>query len=569
MRRSAGTTPWTPALALQACLLAWLVVWGVAAYAALSWSARQQQRRRPQHHHHGHHLDLDHDLDLDLDHDHHHQQQHQPQLDQPLERDDHHQQQHQPQLDQPLERDDHHGGHGHATHAEHVNAVNEAAWPRYWLTPYPPTYRDDVVPRPPMTTTTKTHAYVTFEDDAGGWNNMRMALECFVVVAKLTGRTLVMPPKARFYLLDTGHITTFDARKARHASKSGGVSGYDDYYDLDDLRRGGLDVISTEEFLARERDGLAAELLSKLAAQDVPGAAPPAHNGHHTPYFLALRELSSVRIWPSGPRSDDAFASRDPAKWREAGSVDGKPTPILHFPVHISKGMRYLSGAPALMSGASHEADAFARAFLRRRLHYRADIADAAQRAVRFIGGVGSFAAFHIRRNDLQYKHVFVEAGVSLKNAGDALRPGEVVYIATDETRPDFFRAFEEAGHKVVRFKDVAHVAMRMLGRPPPPPPSDSRDDDATDAEAGADAELESKVMGHVEQLICSGARVFFGTTMSTFSTYIVRLRRYAFDGFPHSGVDLECRFHDTSSHSCGAAFASSDAGFAPSRALF
>ena len=43
--------------------------------------------------------------------------------------------------------------------------------------------------------------YLTFEYDAGGWNNVRMGVECVVVFAHATGRTLVAPPAQNLYLL--------------------------------------------------------------------------------------------------------------------------------------------------------------------------------------------------------------------------------------------------------------------------------------------------------------------------------------------------------------------------------
>lgn len=43
--------------------------------------------------------------------------------------------------------------------------------------------------------------YMTFEPDGGGWNNIRMAMETVLAMAHAMGRTLVLPPEQRIYLL--------------------------------------------------------------------------------------------------------------------------------------------------------------------------------------------------------------------------------------------------------------------------------------------------------------------------------------------------------------------------------
>ena len=48
-----------------------------------------------------------------------------------------------------------------------------------------------------------------------------------------------------------------------------------------------------------------------------------------------------------------------------------------------------------------------------------------------------------MRRNDLQYKEVFIGASKSMKNVRALLSPGEAMYVTTDEKDPRFFESIE------------------------------------------------------------------------------------------------------------------------------
>jgi hypothetical protein len=65
----------------------------------------------------------------------------------------------------------------------------------------------------------KAGTYLSFEHDFGGFNNIRISFENLVVVALVTGRTLVLPPKAAWYLLDWGQVSQFKY----HLVRGGGV----------------------------------------------------------------------------------------------------------------------------------------------------------------------------------------------------------------------------------------------------------------------------------------------------------------------------------------------------------
>ena len=71
----------------------------------------------------------------------------------------------------------------------------------------------------------------------GGWNNVRMAMETVVSLAHAMGRTLVLPPDQRMYLI----------------GKNGYYASFAHFYHLETLSRehAGLTIVSMKEFLEK------------------------------------------------------------------------------------------------------------------------------------------------------------------------------------------------------------------------------------------------------------------------------------------------------------------------------
>lgn len=98
--------------------------------------------------------------------------------------------------------------------------------------------------------------YLSFEYDQGGWNNVRMGMECLIVAAHAMGRTLVVPPQQHLYLLGRTHRDQGDAQAHDEM-------GFEDFFDIDLLRsHQGFHVLHMEEFL--EKEGVTGGLHGKL-----------------------------------------------------------------------------------------------------------------------------------------------------------------------------------------------------------------------------------------------------------------------------------------------------------------
>lgn len=339
--------------------------------------------------------------------------------------------------------------------------------------------------------------YVTFLKDCGGFNNIRMGFEHAVLMAWVTGRTLVLPPPEGWYLIDFGPIK-------RGGSYSKGVTDYKEFFDMDHLMKG-MPVVTAQEFfdLERHRLGLPDKFAGALGRENREwkvflfqkfGGQP------WSPLRTVIMDPSINAYKNSNNYNDLLLRGKTP---REFGP-DMQAKDVIHFPsCHGPNGdqgiYRFLGQIANAVLFADKEREREFKRFWRDHIHYPKSVFQAASRMIAKMGLFG-YSALHIRRNDLQYKEVFQKAEQTIRNIEPLLHSGEALYIATDETNDGFFDAIRKK-FKVFQWKDVV-------------------------AEGNV-VPYSQKVINILEQTICAGGRTFFGTQKSTFSSYIFRMRGY------------------------------------------
>lgn len=348
--------------------------------------------------------------------------------------------------------------------------------------------------------TPKAHRYITFDVDQGGLNNIRLVFEYVVVLAAITGRTLVLPPRSSWYLINHGPMPE---------QHKGGMTHLSDIYDIDALAQA-IPVIDTPDFiqLASQHLSIPKELQNR--ADTVPLATEfatqwsvwlyehaelPGWNPYNT--VIAYPTVEQAR---SGPHFSDAYLDfRTPVEFTPRMNA----APVLHFPSNDSH--RSLGPVATMLASVDETLPILGRRLLKHHLRYRREIFELAET---MLVGLGlhdksvEYDAMQIRRNDFQYEQTQLGVGVISQNIGPLFDRNLPIYIATDENREEIFS--ELAKHlnapKIMSWRDVSNVV---------------------------DEAIPYAWIGPLEQLICTSARRFAGTDLSTFSSYIHRLRGY------------------------------------------
>ena len=306
--------------------------------------------------------------------------------------------------------------------------------------------------------------YIILRPWPGGFNNIRMSLELAVCIAYLSNKTLVLPPKYKMYLLRDEF-------------------GLEDFFDIDDL---GVKVMSFESFC--QMKGIecsygSVSTVAKVMNEEVPR------------FVLNFEQILPKWNFTKGREviNQENFLGDD-----ECVFFDGTLLGNFYQTIHSSK-------------------DTELKRLVGRHIHYKTDVLDMGWQAINWLGDQ-QYYAIHVRRNDFQYKHLFISAKEIYDNIKDIIPDGSRLYIATDESDKGFFAPL--AAHYKLYFYDEVAKAVEL--------------------------QPHYNHIPIIEQLICSRAIKFIGNDYSTLSSYIYRLRGYMSDIYDKNFYINTSKFDDS-----------------------
>jgi hypothetical protein len=292
--------------------------------------------------------------------------------------------------------------------------------------------------------------YIVFRPWPGGFNNIRMSLELAVCIAYLTNRKLVLTPEYNMYLLQ-GH------------------SSMESFFDTSNL---GVISISFDDFCKEK--GLDTNYESVKAVSKVLD-------------YDAVRHVINFEKIPV----PNKFSKYRPILNKEDLYTDEE----------------YLFLESNLL-GVTHQTlftslDVEIKKLIAKYVHYRTDIFDLAWQFINKLGDK-EYYSIHIRRNDFQYKELFIPCEQILENIKGIIPQGSKLYIATDHRDKEFFKPLSEH-YQIFFYEDIKK-------------------------EISIFTEFDINWVPIIEQFICTRGIKFIGNSHSTLSSYIYRMRGYMSD---------------------------------------
>lgn len=292
--------------------------------------------------------------------------------------------------------------------------------------------------------------YILFKPWPGGFNNIRMSLELAVCIAYLTNRKLVLPPSYYMYLLE-------------------GTSSMETFFDTENL---GVITVSFSDFCKE-----------KNIQED----------------YNSVKSISKVLNYDGAKNIINFEKINPPVKFT-------KNRPVLNSEDYFTDdehifldsnllGVSYLTFYTSL--------DVEIKKLVAKHVRYKTDIFDLGWQFINKLGD-REYYAIHIRRNDFQYKDLFISCEDIVDNIKDIVPEGSVLYIATDHKDLEFFNPLREK-YKIRFYSDILNQVSIY-------------------------EEFDKNWVPIIEQLICTRAIKFIGNSHSTLSSYIYRLRGYMAD---------------------------------------
>lgn len=360
--------------------------------------------------------------------------------------------------------------------------------------------------------------YLTFETDPGGFNNIRMSFENIVVMAAATGRVLVLPPEQDMYLLhNKNNFDHFFPLFSEKFQKRVKVITMKQFLEVQFAKGGYFESEENQQkkHLLSIVDACESSLCNEKKVFQYIG---------HKSYVSKLKDTKHCLVFDkaaftSGPSAITSPKTQNNIKKfcgpeREPLYYDSEMAApdIFHFQTG-SDSRRLLNHFYTVMYFTNPAENNYYKRFIRDFIHYKDDIFCAAGKIINLIReegnqlgfkvddeGAGGYSALHIRRGDLQFKEVIIDAEEWYENTAKLWQPNEILYIATDEKDRKFFEPI--ARRHQLRFLDDY-------------------------LEKAGLADMEKQYLGMIESIIASRGRMFVGTWHSTFSAYIMRLRGY------------------------------------------